>query len=115
MEADDILFGRRGGVATVLLNRPHALNAFTLGMYRRLDPQLRAWADDPSVHAVLIEGAGERAFCAGGDVRAVYEAGKGIAGDRDFTSVFFAEEYRIIRFIHQYPKPDRAIVDGIKM
>ena len=115
MEADDILFGRRGGAATVLLNRPHALNAFTLGMYRRLDPQLRTWADDPSVHAVLIEGAGERAFCAGGDVRAVYEAGKGIAGDRDFTSVFFAEEYRIIRFIHQFPKPYIAIIDGITM
>ena len=114
-DTDDILFGRRGGVATVLLNRPQALNAFTLGMYRLLDPMLRAWADDPAVHAVLIEGAGDRAFCAGGDVRAVYEAGKGIAGDRDFTSAFFAEEYRIIRFIHHFPKPYIAIIDGITM
>lgn len=114
-DTDDILFGRRDGVATVLLNRPQALNAFTLGMYRRLDPMLRAWADDPAVHAVLIEGAGDRAFCAGGDVRAVYEAGKGIAGDRDFTSVFFAEEYRIIRFIHRFPKPYIAVLDGITM
>ncbi len=114
-DSDDILFGRRGGVATVLLNRPQALNAFTLGMYRQLDPMLRAWAEDPSVHAALIEGAGDRAFCAGGDVRAVYEAGKGISGDRAFTSVFFAEEYRIIRFIHHFPKPYIAIIDGITM
>ncbi len=112
---DDILFGRKGGVGTVLLNRPHALNAFTLGMYRQFDPMLRRWADDPEIHAVLVEGAGDRAFCAGGDVRAVYEAGKGISGDRDFTSVFFAEEYRIIRRIHHYPKPYIAIIDGITM
>ena len=114
-DTDDILFDRKGGVGTVLLNRPLALNAFTLGMYRKFDPVLRVWADDPAVHAVLIEGAGERAFCAGGDVRAVYEAGKGIAGDPDFTSVFFAEEYRIIRRIHHYPKPYIAIIDGITM
>jgi enoyl-CoA hydratase len=112
---DDILFGREGGVGTVLLKRPQALNAFTLGMYRQFDPALRQWAGDPEIRAVLIEGAGERAFCAGGDVRAVYEAGKGIAGDPNFTSKFFAEEYRIIRRIHHYPKPYIAILDGITM
>jgi len=85
---EDIPFGRTGSVGTVMLNRPQALHAFTLGMYRQLDPTLRAWAGDPEIHAVLIEGAGDRAFCAGGDVRAVYEAGKGISGDPDFTSVF---------------------------
>jgi len=114
-ETDDILFAREGGVGTVLLNRPQALNAFTLGMYRRFDPALRAWAKDQEIHAVLIEGAGDRAFCAGGDVRAVYKAGKGISGDPSFTSVFFAEEYRIIRRIHHYKKPYIAILDGITM
>jgi enoyl-CoA hydratase len=114
-DTDDIVFGRASGLGTVLLNRPHALNAFTLGMYRRFDPALRAWADDSAVHAVLIEGAGDRAFCAGGDVRAVYEAGKRISGNPDFASVFFAEEYRIIRRIHHYPKPYIAILDGITM
>src|SRR5258708_4747893 len=84
---DDILFGREGEVATVTLNRPQALNAFTLDMYRRFDPMLRAWADDPGIRAVLIRGAGERAFCAGGDVRAIYEAGRGLSGDRALTSV----------------------------
>jgi enoyl-CoA hydratase len=111
----DILFGREGGIGTVLLNRPKALNAFTLEMYRRLEPTLHQWADDPVVHAVLVEGAGDRAFCAGGDVRRVYEAGKGISGDPSFTSVFFAEEYRIILGIHRYPKPYIAIIDGITM
>jgi enoyl-CoA hydratase len=115
VDTDDIVFRRASGLGTVLLNRPHALNAFTLGMYRWLEPTLRQWAGDPAVHAVLIEGAGDRAFCAGGDVLAVYEAGKGIAGDRDFTSVFFAEEYRIILGIHRYPKPYIAILDGITM
>ncbi len=112
---EDILFGREGGVGTVLLNRPRALNAFTMDMYRRLEPMLREWAAEPQIRAVLIEGAGDRAFCAGGDVRKVYEAGKGISGDPDFTAVFFAEEYRIILGIHRYPKPYIAIIDGITM
>jgi enoyl-CoA hydratase len=112
---EDILFGREGAVGTVLLNRPKALNAFTMGMYRRLEPTLHEWAADGDIHAVLIEGAGDRAFCAGGDVRKVYEAGEGISGDPDFTAVFFAEEYRIILGIHRYPKPYIAIIDGITM
>jgi enoyl-CoA hydratase len=113
--SDDILFGREGAVATVTLNRPRALNAFTLGMYRRFDPMLRAWEADPAIRAVLVRGAGERAFCAGGDVRAVYEAGRGISGARDLTSVFFREEYELIRRVHRYPKPYLAIIDGITM
>src|SRR3954466_4870081 len=114
-DTQDILFGREGAVATITLNRPQALNAFTLGMYRALAPMLRRWADDPELRAVLIRGAGERAFCAGGDVRAVYEAGRGISGARDLTSVFFWEEYELIRRIHRYPKPYLAIIDGITM
>ena len=114
-DSDDILFGRLGGVATVTLNRPQALNAFTLGMYRRFDPMLRQWADDPGVHAVLIRGAEGRAFCAGGDVRAIYEAGRGISGDKSLTADFFRDEYQLIRRLHRYPKPYLAIVDGITM
>jgi len=114
-QTQDILFNCEGGVGTVLLNRPQALNAFTLDMYRQLEPTLHEWAADPAVHAVLIEGAGDRAFCAGGDVRRVYEAGKGISGDPSFTRVFFAEEYRIILGIHRYAKPYIAIIGGITM
>ena len=97
------------------INRPKALNALTLDNYRRFAPALRAWAADPSVHAVVVRGAGERAFCAGGDVRAVYEAGRGISGDPDLPAVFFREEYELIRRIHRFPKPYIAIIDGITM
>src|SRR6516225_12411472 len=112
---EEILLGRVGGVATLTINRPKALNALTLDNYRRIDPALRAWAVDPSVHAVVVRGAGDRAFCAGGDVRAVYEAGRGIGGDPSLTSVFFREEYELIRRIHHFPKPYIAIIDGITM
>ena len=114
-DQDEILLGREGGLATVTINRPQALNALTLANYRRLDPALREWAADPSVYAVAVRGAGDRAFCAGGDVRAVYEAGRGISGDPELTAVFFREEYELIRLIHQFPKPYIAIVDGITM
>jgi enoyl-CoA hydratase len=114
-DADEILLGREGGLATLTINRPKALNALTLNNYRRIDPALRAWAADPSVHAVVVRGAGDRAFCAGGDVRAVYEAGRGISGDSDLTAVFFREEYELIRRIHLFAKPYIAIIDGITM
>ena len=114
-DTDDILFGREGGLAVVTLNRPRALNAFTLGMYRALAPMLRQWEADREIRAVLMRGAEGRAFCAGGDVRAIYEAGRGISGDRGLTSVFFREEYEIIRHIHRFPKPYAAIIDGITM
>lgn len=114
-DSDDILFGRDGGVATVTLNRPQQLNAFTLGMYRRFDPMLRQWEADPAVHAVVIQGADGRAFCAGGDIRAIYEAGRGTAGDPALTSIFFREEYRLIRRLYRYKKPYIALIDGIAM
>ena len=113
--ADEIALGRDGGVATLTINRPKALNALTLDNYRCFAPALRAWAADPSVHAVVVRGAGERAFCAGGDVRAVYEAGRGISGDPDLPAVFFREEYELIRSIHRFRKPYIAIIDGITM
>lgn len=114
-DSDEILLARNGGLATLTINRPRALNALTLDNYRRFAPALREWAADPSVHAVVVRGAGERAFCAGGDVRAVYEAGLGIAGDPDLPAVFFREEYQLIRQIHHFPKPYIAILDGITM
>jgi enoyl-CoA hydratase len=112
---DEILLGRKGGLAILTINRPQALNALTLDNYRRFDPALRECEADPSVHAVVVRGAGDRAFCAGGDVRAVYEAGRGISGDPDLPAVFFREEYELIRRIHHFPKPYLAIIDGITM
>jgi enoyl-CoA hydratase len=115
VEEDDILFGCHRGVATVTLNRPRALNAFSLDMYRRFDSMLRSWAEEPAVRAVVICGAGGQAFCAGGDTRVIYEAGHGISGDPGLTSAFFREEYELIHHIHRYPKPYIAIIDGITM
>ena len=113
--SDEIRMGRQGGLGILTINRPQALNALTLENYRRFYPALRAWAADSSVHAVVVRGAGDRAFCAGGDVRAVYEAGRGIAGDPDLPAVFFREEYELIRAIHRFPKPYVAIIDGVTM
>jgi enoyl-CoA hydratase len=115
MDADEILFGRDDGVATITINRPQALNALTLANYRQIDPALREWEADPSVHVIVVRGAGDRAFCAGGDVRAVYEAGRGINGDPQLPAVFFHEEYQLIRRIHRLRKPYITIIDGITM
>ena len=114
-DSDEILLDRDGRLAILTINRPQALNALTLGNYRRIGPALRAWSADPSVQAVVVRGAGDRAFCAGGDVRAVYEAARGISGPPDLTAVFFREEYQLIQRIHQFPKPYIAIIDGITM
>ncbi|MPZ11647.1 MAG: enoyl-CoA hydratase/isomerase family protein [Kiloniellaceae bacterium] len=111
-ETEEVLFEARGSVGYVTLNRPQALNALTLPMIRAISPQLVAWQEDSRVKAVVIRGAGERAFCAGGDVRAVWAAGRD--GD-PLTEVFFREEYRLNRLIHCFAKPYVALIDGITM
>ena len=108
----DIRFERRNGLAVVTLNRPKALNALTLEMCRVYDAQLADWAKDPAVAAVLIKGEGERAFCAGGDVRAIWE---GVRDGGDLPAAFFAAEYRMNRRIFHFPKPYIALIDGITM
>lgn len=100
------------GLATLLLNRPNALNAITQSMVEQVAKALRAWETDGAVQAVLIEGAGERAFCAGGDVVAVSKAGQ--AGS-DLAKTFFQEEYRLNRAIAMFTKPYIAFLDGIVM
>lgn len=110
---DEIRFDKQGRLGVVTLDRPKALNALTLEMIRALDPMLAQWAHDHSVQAVVIRGAGEKAFCAGGDVRAVYEAGR--RGTDVLTYEFFFEEYRLNRRIHRYAKPYIALIDGIAM
>lgn len=109
----DIRFERRGRLGVVTIDRPKALNALTLGMIREFDPMLSQWTHDHQVEAVVIQGAGEKAFCAGGDVRAVYEAGK--RGTDVLTYEFFFEEYRLNRRIHRFAKPYVALIDGIAM
>jgi len=112
-EPKDIVLEVRDGVGRILLDRPKALNALTLDKIEAMDPVLRAWAGDPAVRAVVIEGAGNRAFCAGGDIRILYDAGK--AGDMEVFRRFFAEEYRLNHLIKTFPKPYVALIDGITM
>lgn len=116
VEEAEVLFelkdGKAGSTGCVLLNRPKALNALNLPMIREFHPKLGEWKNDDGVKAVVISGAGEKAFCAGGDVRAVYEAGK---TGGTMTRDFFREEYLLNHRIHVFPKPYVALLDGITM
>ena len=110
---DTVVTRRDGRLGRILLNRPRALNALDLPMLRACAAILGAWRDDPLVDAVVIEGAGERAFCAGGDIRAMRDGQ--ISGDRASVDQFFSEEYALNLTIATYPKPYIALVDGICM
>jgi len=114
MEAgDDIIFERRGAAGLVTLNRPKALNAVTHAMVRALRAQLDAWADDPAITRVVITAAGERAFSAGGDIRALADLGK--AGHYDEALQFWRDEYPLNAAIKRFRKPYVALIDGIVM
>ncbi|APV51271.1 hypothetical protein BWI17_17225 [Betaproteobacteria bacterium GR16-43] len=106
----ELLAHVRNGVATVTLNRPAALNALTFGMIQGLAAWLEAWVKDERVKVIVLRGAGEKAFCAGGDVRALYEGWK--AGRTDLLD-FFITEYALDFRIHTFPKPVVAVMDGI--
>ena len=112
-EEPEILFERRGSAGLVTLNRPRALNAVTLVMVRALRRQLDAWRDDPVVTRVVVTGAGDRAFSAGGDLRQVYELGK--AGRQEEALIYWREEYALNSVIRHYPKPYISLLDGIVM
>ncbi|MFF4421767.1 enoyl-CoA hydratase/isomerase family protein [Streptomyces sp. NPDC001549] len=109
---DHVLLRTEGHTAYITLNRPGALNALTHSMVLRIDEALAEWQHDPDVAAVVIEGAGERGLCAGGDIRAIHEdartGGTASAG-------FWRDEYRLNARIARYPKPYVALMDGIVM
>lgn len=110
---DDILFERRGAAGIVTLNRPQALNAVTDAMALALHAQLDDWANDPAITRVVITAAGEKAFSAGGDIRALYDLGK--AGRHDEALQFWRDEYPLNAAIKNYRKPYVALIDGIVM
>jgi enoyl-CoA hydratase len=109
----EILFEQHRGLAIATLNRPRALNALSLDMVRALDSRLIAWAADPAVQAVLIKGVGERAFCAGGDIRWLYRTL--IEQGPDAATAFYALEYPMNARLRRFPKPYIALLDGITM
>jgi len=108
----DVLVRSHGTLRRITLNRPKALNAITLDMAIAMTSMLRGWASDPAVGAILLDGAGERGFCAGGDIRALYNAAK--AGD-SLPAHFWATEYRLNVLIARYPKPVVVVMDGLVM
>jgi enoyl-CoA hydratase len=112
-EDDTVIVRRDGRVGRILLNRPRVLNTLTLDMVRTFTRALETFASDPHVHAVVIEGAGDRAFCAGGDIRALRDGQ--LSGDRTEVEAFFREEYGLNLLISTYPKPYIAMIDGICM
>jgi len=107
--------GQRIGFAQ--LNAGKSLNALSLPMIRLLDPQLQRWATDPGIACVVVYGAGEKAFCAGGDVRSLYQAIAEHQGPppNPANLAFFSEEYRLDYRIHAYPKPVLVWGSGIVM
>src|SRR5436190_4568562 len=109
----EILCERRGAAGVVTLNRPKALNAVTHDMVRALAHQLGAWASDAAVTRVIITAAGERAFSAGGDIRALYELGR--AGRQSEMLTFWRDEYPLNAYTKRYAKPYVALIDGIVM
>lgn len=105
----EVLAEVRNHIGHLTLNRPAGLNALTLDMVRQLQQHLDAWAADTDIHAVVLRGAGEKAFCAGGDIRSLYDSFK--SGDT-LHEDFFAEEYALDLTIHHYRKPVLALMDG---
>lgn len=110
--AEGVAFERIGRAGVITLDRPKALNALTHPMVKAIDAQLAAWKDDAAVERVAIRASEGRAFCAGGDIRAVYDLGK--RGDPDVAS-FFRDEYVLNAAIKRFPKPYVALIDGICM
>ncbi|WP_305094580.1 enoyl-CoA hydratase/isomerase family protein [Prescottella sp. R16] len=108
----DVLIERIGRIGRITLNRPKAINALNHAMVQAIAPALLEWADDDTVHAVLLVGAGERGLCAGGDIVSIYhDAREGGDGSKDF----WRDEYVLNAAISRYPKPYVAIMDGIVM
>jgi len=108
----DILFEKRGTLGLITLNRPGALNALNENMCLHMMRQLELWAHSEHVRVVAIRGAGEKAFCAGGDIRALYQGGQ--AGSSGVMR-FYWHEYQLNTMIKEYPKPFVAFIDGIVM
>ena len=112
MSEPEVIVRREGGVGRLTLNRPAALNALTLGMCEAMTAALLEWRGEPDVAAVLIDHAGERGFCAGGDIRTLAESG---AGDGRAARRFFHTEYRLNHLLAVYGKPIAAFMDGVTM
>jgi enoyl-CoA hydratase len=111
-ETDDIILDRQGSAAIIRLNRPKALNSVTLPMVHVMREALDEFAADPAISCVVLTGEGGRGLCAGGDIRAIFSAGR----DKDpEVSRFWRDEFPLNYTISHYAKPYVALMDGITM
>jgi enoyl-CoA hydratase/carnithine racemase len=108
----DLIARREGAAGIIRLNRPKAINAVTLEMFRDIETALDMFETDPAIALILLEGAGERGLCAGGDIRALYESSK-ISGD--LGQILWREEYILNARIAKFAKPYVSFMDGIVM
>jgi enoyl-CoA hydratase len=111
--AEGDLIARKEGSAGILrLNRPKAINAVTLEMFHDIDKALDVFEADPDIAVIVLEGAGERGLCAGGDIRALWESSK---AKGDLGKILWRDEYILNARIKKFPKPYVAFMDGIVM
>jgi len=109
----DIIITKSGSAGRITLNRPKALNAMTYAMCTAIEAALEAWRADPAVSLVIFDAAGEKAFCAGGDIAELYTTG--MQGDFAYGQTFWRDEYRLNAKLHCYPKPVISFMQGFTM
>jgi enoyl-CoA hydratase/carnithine racemase len=109
----DIEIRVAGRAGRITFNRPEALNAMTYEMCMGVDAALRGWREDGAISLVVIDAAGDRAFCAGGDIAELYATGR--AGNFAYGRKFWRDEYRLNAFIAEYPKPVVSLMQGFTM
>ena len=112
VEEGDLIVRREGAAGVIRLNRPKALNAMTLEMSIGVDAALDQFEADPEVAVIILEGAGERGLCAGGDIRGLWESSR---EGGDLGARFWRQEYVMNARIAKYPKPYVAFMDGLVM
>lgn len=112
MTAEHILFETRGPLGLITLNRPERMNALSRDMILRFDAQLQAWAAEDAIAVVAVRASADKAFCAGGDIRALYDVGR---DGLEAQLQFFQAEYRLNNRIALFPKPYVALMDGVVM
>ncbi|MFJ8103463.1 enoyl-CoA hydratase/isomerase family protein [Lysinibacillus sp. NPDC096212] len=114
MENEVIFSVSDGGAAIITLNRPKALNSLSTQMLKPIGEKLKEWQANDQIHLIILRGAGEKGFCAGGDIKTLYEARSSQVASKN-AEVFFEEEYQVDMAIYHYPKPIIACLDGIVM
>jgi enoyl-CoA hydratase len=112
VEEGDLIARKEGSAGIIRLNRPKAINAVTLEMFHDIDKALDAFEADPAIAVIVLEGAGERGLCAGGDIRSLWESSK-VKGD--LGNILWRDEYILNARIKKFPKPYVAFMDGIVM